>query len=168
MIKKVLASFAVILCVFLVAVSFRSPDFRYERSGLIQAPPDVIYPYISDLSKNGDWSPFEKADPAMKKTLSGSVLTFESDKAGNGSLEITRATAPNEVDLRLRMTKPFAADNLVEYRLTPEPTGTRFTWTMSGRNGYVGKLIATLIDCDGMIGGQFEEGIANLKRLVEK
>jgi hypothetical protein len=38
---------------------------------------------------------------------------------------------------------------------------------MDGENGFLGKLMTTVIDCDKMIGGQFEEGIANLKKVVE-
>lgn len=174
MILKVLGVLILIFVAFLVAVSFRAPDFRYERSGLIQAPPEKIFPYLVDLSKNGEWSPYEKMDPAIKKTLSGqmgqvgSKMEFASENAGNGSLEVLKVNAPEVVELSLNMTKPFVADNLVEYRLTPEPTGTRFTWTMSGHNGYLRKLIGTLVSVDKMVGSQFEEGIANLKALVEK
>jgi hypothetical protein len=57
---------------------------------------------------------------------------------------------------------------LIQYSLTPEASGgTRFTWAMSGDGGFMGKLISVIIDCEKMIGGQFEQGIQNLKTVIE-
>ena len=76
---------------------------------------------------------------------------------------------PNEsMTLVLRMTKPFKAENKVEYRLTPEGADTRFSWRMSGDGGFMGKLMATLIDCEKMVTKDFVVGIENLKKLAEK
>jgi hypothetical protein len=33
---------------------------------------------------------------------------------------------------------------------------------MSGKNNFMGKAIGLLMNCDRMIGGQFEQGLANL------
>ena len=76
---------------------------------------------------------------------------------------------PNQaVDIKLIMTAPFRAENLVQYTLTPEAAGgTRFTWAMSGDGGFMGKLMSVVFDCEKMIAGDFEKGIANLKKVVE-
>ncbi len=171
--KASLGVFAVLVS-FLAYVSTREGKFRYERSGVIAASPEDIYPYLFDLRKGAEWSPYEKADPTMKKTFSGpeaqvgSVLEFDSDKgAGAGRLEVLKAV-PNElVEIKLTMTKPIRADNVVEYRLTPEADGTRFTWSMAGDGGFIGKLMNVFIDCEEMVAGQFSEGIDNLKALIE-
>ncbi len=65
------------------------------------------------------------------------------------------------------MIKPFRGENLIQYKLTPEGSGTRFSWTMSGDGGFMGKLMTVIIDCEKMIAGQFTEGINNLKAVVE-
>jgi hypothetical protein len=75
---------------------------------------------------------------------------------------------PNEaVQIKLTMTKPFQAENLVDYRLAREGNATRFTWAMSGDGGFLGKLMATLIDCEAMVTKDFVVGIENLKTVVE-
>lgn len=166
---------AVLLCIFLIYVAVtKSSKFSYERSGVIHAPVDVIFPYISKFSLGGEWSPYEKIDPNMKKYLGGndgevgSTMVFEGNsKAGSGKLELLSLIPNHEVRIRLIMTKPFKADNLVIYKLTPEAQGTRFTWSMSGDGGFMNKIMVTLIDCEKMIGDQFSEGINNLKTLIE-
>lgn len=174
MILKLVGGLVVLIVLFLAYVSTRTGVFRYERSGLIQAPPERIYPYISDLRKGGLWSPYEKRDPAMARNFSGpeaaagSKMDFDSKQgAGSGSIEILKLMPNQGVDLRLIMTKPIHAENLVEYRLKPEAGGTRFYWIMSGDGGFFTKMLSVFIDCEKMVASDFEVGIANLKQIVE-
>ena len=95
-------------------------------------------------------------------------MEFEGNSdAGSGKLEML-SIAPNQlVDIKLTMTKPIFAENLIQYKLTPEGQGTRFTWSMSGDGGFMTKLMTVFIDCEKMVGDQFNAGIANLKTIVE-
>lgn len=174
MAKKIVLGIVAVLIIFLGYVSTREGKFKYERSGVINAPADKIFPYLSDFSKGGEWSPYEKIDPNMKKNITGAPATvghamdFEGNSdAGSGRLEIVSVSQNESVDIKLIMTKPMHAENIVTYRLTPEGTGTRFSWSMSGDGGFLTKLISVFIDCEKMIAGQFEQGIANLKALIE-
>ena len=172
--KKIGLAFLVVLVLFLGYVSTRQGTFYYERSGLINAPAEKIFPYLSNFKMGSQWSPYEKIDPNMKKTFTGndgevgSVMEFEGNSdAGSGKLEML-SIAPNQlVDIKLTMTKPIFAENLIQYKLTPEGQGTRFTWSMSGDGGFMTKLMTVFIDCEKMVGDQFNAGIANLKTIVE-
>lgn len=170
---KIITGVLVVLALFLGYVSTRDGHFNYERHGVINASAEKIFPYISNFKLGSQWSPYEKMAPEMKKTHSGndgevgSVMEFESNEAGSGKLEMLKVI-PNElVEIRLTMLKPFFGVNLVTYRLTPEGEGTNFSWSMTGEGGFMGKLMATLIDCEKLIASDFEKGIANLKTLVE-
>ena len=55
----------------------------------------------------------------------------------------------------------------VEFTFKPEGNDTAVTWTMSGRNNFIGKAICLFMNQDKMIGGYFEKGLANLKSVVE-
>ena len=164
----------IVVPAFVFYVSTREGRFRYERSGVINAPAEKIFPYISDLRKGNEWSPFTGKDPNMKfnyigdSVSPGSVMEFNGNaQAGSGKIEMLK-TIPNEVaEYKLTMIKPFFAENLVEYRLTPEGSGTRMAWIMSGDGGFLGKLMNVFIDCEKLVAGDFETGISNLKRLVE-
>ncbi len=175
MIKKALIGFGIVLIAFLAFVLTRESRFHYERSGLINASPEEIYPYISDFRRGNEWSPFAQADPNMKVSFSGPIADVGSkmewegnSEAGAGQLEILRVV-PNElVEIQLTMLKPIHAVNLIQYQLTPEPTGgTTFSWSMSGDAGFIGQLMNIFIDCEEMVAGQFTVGIQNLKNLIE-
>lgn len=174
MLVKILIGLTLLVVAFLGYVATREGKFRYERSGVIHASADKIFPYISNLKMGGEWSPYEKKDLNMKKTFTGadgqpgSMMEFEGNKdVGAGKIEILKIVPGEAVDLKLTMIKPFSGENLIEYRLTPEVGGTRFSWVMSGDGGFMSKLMTTLIDCEKMVTGDFETGIANLKALVE-
>lgn len=174
MLLKIGLVFVTLVAVFLVYVATREGEFRYERSGVINASPENIFPYISNLRMGGLWSPYEKKDLNMKKIFTGedgqvgSALDFDgSADAGSGKLEILKVVPNEAVKIRLLMTKPIAAENLVEYTLTPEGSGTRFTWVMSGDGGFLGKLVNIFIDCEKMVADDFVVGIENLKTLIE-
>lgn len=174
MMKKIGLGLLIILLAFFGFVASRDGKFRYERSGVINASAEKIYPYISDLKMGNAWSPYEKKDLNMKKTYSGtpgqpgSAMEFEGNSdVGSGKLEILRVIPNQLVEIKLTMLKPFYGVNIVEYKLTPEGTGTRFTWAMSGDGGFAGKLMTLLIDCEKMVTSDFNLGITNLKSVVE-
>ncbi len=171
---KILLSIAAVLVLFLGYVSTRNGEFHYEHSGVINAPADKIYPYLSNFKLGSQWNPFARKDPNMKSVFKGedgkvgSVMEFEGNsEAGAGSLEMLKMV-PNElVEIKLLMLKPFKAENLIRYRLAPEGTGTKFTWEMSGNGGFMGKLIGVFINCEKMLEPDFTKGIADLKTTVE-
>ncbi len=174
MLFYLLLAFVIFIAVFLIYVATRNPYFLYERSGIIKATPEKIFPYLSDFQKGYKWSPYEKKDPHMQKIFRGpdgqvgSVMEFEGNKdTGSGQLEFLKIIPYELVEIQLTMIKPIPAVNKVQYKLTPEPEGTKLTWTMSGKGGFLGKMMTVLIDCEKLIADQFTEGINNLKNVVE-
>jgi hypothetical protein len=59
------------------------------------------------------------------------------------------------------------ATNRVVFTLAPTGVGTSVTWRLEGNNGFVGKFFSLFMDMDTMMGGEFEKGLAELKRLAE-
>jgi len=170
----ILAAVAIVVAGLLIYAASKPDAFQVQRSTDIPAPPEKIFPLINDLHAHTTWSPFEK-DPAMKRTYSGAPAgkgaVYEWDgnrQVGSGRIAITDSAPPSKVAMRLEMFRPFKADNVVEFTLEPQgnPT-TRVTWTMHGRQPFMAKLMGTFINCDKMVGSQFEEGLAKLKGLAE-
>lgn len=174
MFKKILLAIAVILVLFLGYVSTKPSKFHYEKSGIIIAPPEKVFPYLISFKLGKEWNPFDQRDPNIKRTFLGedsqvgSKMEFEGNSdAGAGSLELLNLV-PNELaEIRLLMTKPMAADNIIQYKLKAVEGGSEFTWAMSGDGGFIGKLFCTFIDIDKMMQDQFTIGIENLKKVVE-
>ncbi len=163
-----------LVVLFVGYVASRDGKFHYERSGVINASAEKIFPYLIDFHLGQQWSPYEKMDPNMKRNFigtagqPGSIMEFDGNKdVGAGKLELLKVQPNDLVQIRLTMIRPFKGENLIEYKLTPEGSGTRFTWSMSGDGGFMGKLMAVLIDCEKMLGDQMTSGINNLKAVVE-
>ncbi len=162
------------VAMLLVVASLRPDSFRVERSMEMAASPERIYPEIADLRAMNTWNPFVDPDPAIQITYTGpdagrgAVHTWKGNRnVGEGRLEILDASAPSRLDMRLQMFKPFKADNAVAFTLAPAGAGTRVTWAMSGRQPLMAKLMSMFMNCDRMVGGQFEKGLGKLKAKVE-
>lgn len=168
MLLKITVALVSVIAIFLVYVSTREGEFRYEVTGEIHAPVDKVFPYLSDLKLGSEWSPFERVDPNMQKDYQGNKLVFNGNKeAGSGEIEITNIVPNQSVSLHLTMTAPFKAENEIEYKVKEVNGVTHFTWIMYGDGGFLGKLMNVFIDCEKMVTDQFRQGIANLKEIVE-
>lgn len=179
MFRKIAVIVSCVLAVSIAAVlgyAATLPDtFHIARTTSIKAPPEQIFPLINNLKSNVSWSPFEK-DPAIKRTFgaitSGEGATYAWDgnsEVGAGDIEIVEATAPSKVTMKLNFVRPMEATNIVEFTLVPaaDGTATDVTWAMHGEQPFLAKVIATFMDCEKMIGDEFEKGLANLKRTAE-
>lgn len=51
-----------------MSVANASDTFRVERSTVIDAPPEAIFPHIDDFRAWSAWSPYEKMDSNLAKT----------------------------------------------------------------------------------------------------
>jgi Polyketide cyclase / dehydrase and lipid transport len=174
---SIVAIVAIIIAVAIVAVlayaATRPDAFQVQRTASIKAPPERIFPLIDDLHAHTTWSPFEK-DPNMKRTHSGAprgkgaIYDWEGNsQVGSGRLAITDST-PSKITMALDMFRPFKAHNTVEFSLQPNQGWTNVTWQMHGRQPFMAKLMSMFIDCDKMVGKQFEEGLGKMKALAEK
>ena len=160
----------------LLAYAWMKPDdFETRRTASIAAPPEKIFPLISDLRAFNTWNPFVQDDPGNRGTYSGpaggkgAAYAFEGGKSGSGRFVITGATPPNKLVMDLNMFKPFRGDNVVEFTLKPNASATTdVTWAMRGKSTFVPRLMGVFMNMDEMVGGQFAKGLANLKALAEK
>ena len=173
---KIIAIVVVVLLAGILVFAATKPDtFRVQRSSSIKAAPEKIFPFLNDLHSFGAWSPYEKKDPAMKRTFSGpasgkgAVYEWEGDKnVGKGRMEIADTAPPSNVTIKLDFVKPFEAHNIVVFTLEPKGAFTEVTWAMQGPVPYVAKIMHVFLDMDSMVGKDFEAGLANLKTVSEK
>lgn len=175
MFKKIAIAIVVLIAALLVYAATRPDTFRVERTTTMKAPPEKVYAVLSDFQKWGTWSPWEKKDPAMKRTFGsttsgkGATYAWEGNgEVGKGSMEIVETAPPSRLKLRLDFIEPFEAHNIVEYTLTPQGESTNVSWVLHGPMPYISKVISIFCDMDSMVGKDFEAGLANLKAVVEK
>jgi uncharacterized protein YndB with AHSA1/START domain len=157
-----------------MAGPLNSDTFRVERSIVIDAPAQAIFPYIDDFRAWTAWSPYEKMDANLGKTFSGpahgkgAAYAWVGKKAGSGRMEIVQSDAPSKIVIQLDFSKPMTAHNTAEFTLEPQGPGTKVTWAMHGPNTLMSKVMGLFFSMDKLVGPQFDEGLANLKGLAEQ
>ncbi|HVG51237.1 MAG TPA: SRPBCC family protein [Xanthobacteraceae bacterium] len=156
-----------------IIASMKPGSFRIQRSANIDASPDRIFAFVNDLHLHRDWNPFDQ-DPSLQRTYSGApsgkgaAYNWEGNrKVGKGRIEITDASAPSAITMSLKMVSPFKCNNRVEFTFVPQGGATNVNWAMSGPQPFMAKVMSTIMDCDKMMGGEFEKGLAKLKSLAE-
>lgn len=162
------------LGVVLFALATQPNTFRVQRAMTIDAPADRLVGILTDLRRGAEWSPYEKKDPAMRKTFSGPAngpgakLEWDGNgDVGAGSLTVADVT-PSKVTLNLAMTRPMNANNVVEYTFAPQGNATNMIWAMHGPMPLISKVICVFLNFDKMIGADMERGLQDLKTLAER
>jgi hypothetical protein len=171
-----LIALAVLVAAVLIVVATKPNEFQIQRSTGIKAPPDKVFPLINDLHNMQTWSAWEKVDPDMKRAYSGEVSSkgakyaWEGNKEiGQGTMEIIESTPNTKIGLRMHFIKPFEGHSSIDFTLAANGDETVVTQIMRGTSTFLPKLMCTLFfNQDKMIGGKFEEGLANLKAITEK
>src|SRR2546426_3276222 len=174
MFKKILIVIAVIVVVFVIIVALQPADYHVARTATIAAPAEVVFAQVNELKKWEAWSPWVKIDPAMKQTYegpasgNGAISRWAgNNQVGEGSMTITESR-PNElIRFNLQFIKPMAGTSTAEFSFKPEGKQTTVTWSMSGRNNFIAKAMCLFVSMDKMGGGQFEQGLAQIKTITE-
>lgn len=167
MLKTIAIAIVILVAALLIFAATRPDTFRVQRTTSIKAAPEKIFPLINDFHSWGPWSPYEKKDPAMKRTYSGaangkgSAYEWEgNNEVGKGRIEISGSSPPFKVTLNLDMIKPIEGHNIVEFTLQTQGDATNVTWAMHGTSSYVAKVMGIFISVDNMIGRDFETGLS--------
>jgi len=171
MLKKIGVGFAAVVLVVVVAT--RPAEFRVARSTTVAAPAEVVFSQINDFQTWNAWNPFSKNDPGQKITYSGApsgvgaVCSYAGEKAGEGRMTITAVKPAEQVVVKLEFLAPMVATNEATFTITPAASGVTLTWAMTGSNGFLGKAFSMVMNMDTLVGGEFEKGLADLKRVSE-
>ena len=165
----------VVVAAILIYAATKPNQFRVQRSLAIKAPAEKNYGQIVDFKAWRAWSPYEKKDPDMKRTLSGAssgkgaVYEWDGNKnVGAGRMEVIEASAPSIVKIKLDFPKPFEGHNTAEFTMIPSGDTTNVTWAMYGPSPFMMKVMGTFMNMDKMIGDDFAVGLATLKAVAEK
>ncbi len=146
------------------------PAFSQTHETTIAAPLETVHALVAAFPEWVKWSPWEGLDPAMTRTYAGSGVdaTYAwagNNKAGEGRMAFSSIT-PTQVVVDLEFIKPFKAQNVVTFDLTPVGEGTRAAWTMSGQRNVIMSVLGTLF-FDKAIAKDFRRGLASLKAAAE-
>lgn len=165
---------AAVVAFLIIVIAMRPTEFNIERSARIAAAPADVFAQVNDLHKWEAWSPWAKIDPAMKQSYEGAsegpgaIHTWNGNNhVGEGRMTITESVPSETIKIKLEFMRPFKASNDVEFTFKPDGAQTVVTWTMSGKYNFVSKAFGLFMNMDKMIGGMYEQGLAQMKSVVE-
>jgi len=174
-VRKVLVIFFVVL-VLLVGTWFGvgaalPREYSVTRAIEIAAPPERIYELVGHLDRWPDWTAWNvEKYPDLVYTYPGAregtgAIQNWTMEAGTGRLEITSAEASRGIAYVLSFDEgEFESVGIISFEA--KPSVTTVTWKDEGelestRKRWFGLLL------DRLMGPQFEEGLATLKKKVE-
>lgn len=174
MLNLILILVAIAVIIFILAVAKQPSEFCITRMNTISAPASAVFAQVNDLQKWEAWSPWAKLDPnatnAFEGPASGTGAGMSwsgNNKVGAGKMTITESSPNDFIRFKLEFLKPFKATNTAEFTFKPDGNQTTVTWSMTGTNNFMGKAMGLIMNCDKMVGGQFEQGLAAMKSVVE-
>lgn len=162
------------LIMVLSGVAYLLPrEVTVERTIVIAAPPEAVFPHLNSLQKFVAWSPWSDIDPEMVTTFSGPQngvgnrmeWSSQHDEVGSGTQEIV-ASVPNErVETALDFGEMGPATAWQE--LEPVAVGSAVTWGLVADMGNtpMGRYVGLAMD--RLVGPDYEEGLVRLKALIE-
>jgi hypothetical protein len=163
--------FVLLAVAVLLLLAARQPDsFTIQREGSIPASPEAVTALLQDFHQWQNFSPWEALDPTMTRSFSGAdqgvgaaYVWSGNKKVGRGDMLVTASIPGKSVAIDLNFQAPMKANNTCLFTLRPEGNGSHLTWSMSGKNNFVGKIFALVFNIDKMVGKDFEKGINNLR-----
>jgi hypothetical protein len=170
MLLKVLIGFAVVIALLAIFIASRPAAFTVTRSRTMSASPSAVFAQLNNFHNWEAWSPWAKIDPNAKSTFDGPTsgegarFAWDGNKnVGAGNMTITESVPNDHVRIRLEFIRPFAGINDTLFTIKPAGDRTNVTWTMTGKNNFITKAISLFMDCDKMVGPQFEQGLASME-----
>lgn len=164
----------VVLAIIFVGGAFLLPrETAVSRTVVMDAAPEVIFPYISNLKATQSWSPWLDRDPDVELAFNevpegvGAAMAWKSEhpQVGSGNMIVVEAQTPS----RLVTALDFGEMGLATayYDLAPVEGGTSVTWGFTSDNGNNPMFRWMGLMMDGWVGPDYEKGLNNLKKLVE-
>ena len=180
MLKKILIVIVALIvlgiAVVAVAAIVTPTECHVEREVTINRPKAAVFDYVKYVKHQNTWGPWYKKDPGMKQEFRGNdgyvgfVSAWKSDNGdvGSGEQEIKRIVEGERIDTELRFNEPFQSKG--DAYMTTEATGpetTKVKWGFTTTMPRPFNVMMLAVDMDAMMGKDFEEGLTNLKRILE-
>ncbi|MCB1840311.1 MAG: SRPBCC family protein [Alphaproteobacteria bacterium] len=158
-----------------IFINAQDNQFKLSRSTVIPAPAGKVFEQVNNLKNWNAWSPWARMDPNAKNSFEGpeagvgAVMGWAGNKnVGEGKMTIIESRPDELVKFKLEFYKPFKGTNQAEFTFRPEGSGTHVTWSMTGDKNFIAKAMHLVMDCEKMVGGQFEDGFKNLDEVLKK
>jgi len=173
-VRFMFALIGIIILGVLILTFVEPSDVTVTRSIIIKAPKDAVFEQVVNFKNWHNWSPWEQKDSAMKITLAGSdgqagsSLHWVSDPEKNGEVEIKNENVTGtEMDYSINIIKPGETQADGSIIATDTNNMTKVVWKLHKHFSFPFNASLIALNLDKLLGGDFETGLANIKKYVE-
>src|SRR5690606_21045164 len=172
--KKIIIVILIIIAIPLIIALFVKKEYAVEREIVINKPEPEVFAYVKYLKNQDNFSVWSMADPNMKKEFTGTdgtpglIYAWDGNSdVGKGEMEIKNIAENERVDIQLRFIEPWEGTG-ESYLGTDavDANSTKVTWHMHGKSSYPMNFMNLFMD--GMLGKNLQDGLTNLKTVLEK
>ena len=174
--------YLLLLVLFVVGVALLSALFipkTYEvkRQVYVDLPSDSVFSFVAQLKNQGLYSVWAKMDPNMKVEFEGTdgtvgfLMRWDSpiDSVGAGEQQIVGIEEGKRVSHKIRFLRLFESESDSWMSTRADASGsTEVEWGMTGSMPYPMNLFLVLMDLEGSIGRDLQNGLNNLKSILEQ
>lgn len=177
--KKVGIVLLFLIAVF-VATGYSLPrQVHVERSITVERPASMMFEILNGYRHFNQWSPWAKRDPDALFTISGpesgvgARMSWSGDPqlVGSGWQQIVASKPFEQIDIKLDFDAQGVADT--GFKLLAHGDQTTITWffdsDLTEGVGFLDSFLARYFGLlfDRWVGGDYEQGLANLKAYAE-
>ena len=178
LLKKIVAIALTFLALLFVAGLLLPSKVHVEREIAIDAPPEDIFPFVSQLEAWDTWSPWATLDPHAVFEVAGDGLgqtmswVSEDPRVGKGSQQIVAVKPPTFLKTQLEFDGMGAGSSYFD--LVRDGDSTKVVWSMDtdmrANVTFWVKPLSTYLGflMDTVVGADYERGLQNLKDAVER
>ena len=150
--KKIGIGLGAIIAILLIIPLFTKNEYAVMRETVIARPKAAVFDYIVLLKNQDNFS-----------------VWAQMDNVGAGEQEIKKILPGERIDYELRFLKPMKAINQAYLKIESMPgEQTKVMWGFNAKTPYPFNIMLLFFDVEKMIGKDFETGLANLKKILEK
>lgn len=170
-VKGIVYFLLIMLVAVLLAALFAPGTKEVRRSVNIEAPVEAVYNQVVAFENWKKWDAWYQKDPSQKRTYNGSVgdksygykWDSDNDDVGTGSMTMYLVKYGERLDFTFSFGQ---RTNSGYFTFTSKSGTTEVEWVMTSELAYPMTILNYFID--GMVGSDFEIGLANLKEYAEK
>ena len=166
-------TFSILMILVAVGAFFLPSQVKVTRSVTIKSAPAALLDQVHSFRKWAAWAPWFRRDPLLVTDFTGpesgpgAMMSWSSKKEGDGRIKIVSASLASGLRMAVDFGDSGEADMWFDLRDAGD-AATELTWGFQvdfGHNmgrRYFGMMLRGAVERD------LEEGLANLKALLEK
>ena len=166
-----------LIALLLIIALFINGNYDIEREVTIIKSKEEVFDYVKYLRNQNKFSVWANIDPEMKTEFRGEdatvgfVSAWDSahPKVGKGEQKIVKIEVDERIDYEIHFIKPFEATNYAYLAFeSPTKITTKVMWGFKGKMKYPMNLMMLTMNMEKMLAPDLQNGLNNLKVLLEK